>query len=98
MVLRGDTIEKLPEITHMLQALRVEERGWRVVDYWDADQAAVGVARLHEPNWLVYVSIDDRKGFWYDCEDAPGRSVKCGEAGDLVSLEAVLVEHLSAGP
>lgn len=45
-----------------------------VVDYWDGDRRAIGIAARGAPRRLVYVSNQNRvfDGWYYACEEPTG--------------------------
>ncbi len=89
-------------ITQLLVALDLERRGWMIVDNWDADLCAVGIARPSEPRRLVYVStFNQPEGrYYYEC-DVPSGPLETDfertDKGDSVTYDElliVLVRHL----
>jgi len=47
---------KDPEISRLLERLDLENRGWQIVDSWDADMCSVGICGRANERRLVYVS------------------------------------------
>ena len=89
-------------ILALLHRLEVEERGWMVVDHWQADLCAIGIAANDNPRKLVYISVYDKlEGLYdYECEAPDGQSdeeykVVCsGQNAALDELLAVMNAHL----
>ena len=90
-------------IVELLTMLRLDERGWQVVDHWEADLMAVGVADRRAPRRLVYVStLGLAPGrYYYQCEKENGQNIEnyivVGEDEDIgyQALVKVLEAHLS---
>ncbi|MDY7791693.1 hypothetical protein U0E10_27765 [Burkholderia ubonensis] len=90
-------------IQDLMAALPMEENAWIVVDHWDADLCAIGIARADRPRQLVYISTFGRGRGRYDyqCEmpSGPGEEdFTTTAAGDDVDFEALLVavkKHLA---
>ena len=59
---------KEERITKLLSALDLERRGWTVVDHWEADTCAIGLARPSDLRRLVYVSTFNKAAGRYDYE------------------------------
>ena len=74
-----------------------------LVDHWDADRCAVGIANGIEPRRLVYVSTYGKasNNFDYECEVPNGvqpteyRTVASGNDVSLTKLVTALEEHLN---
>lgn len=89
-------------IAALVQRLRLRDRGWSIMDNWDADLCAVGIAHAGRPRRLVYVSTwNQRQGrFWYECETPTGRGerdfevVESGEDVDFGTLKSAMERHL----
>jgi hypothetical protein len=62
------TIDKDPSIIDLLERLRLDERGWFMRDYWEADLCAVGISSRKQPSRLVYVSTFNKLANEYDYE------------------------------
>ena len=83
-------------------AARLGPAGWTVVDHWDADLFAIGVAKVDDPRILVYVSTYQHPTgkFYVECEVPNGpepsdyRVQQQGEV-DLEALLEILRTHLS---
>ena len=96
-------MDKDLSIIALLERLRLEERGWEIVDDWDADMCAVGIAKVGSPRRLVYVSTFKcpLERYYYDCEE-PGASerpddyhvTETGEGVDFATLLRVMERHL----
>lgn len=90
-------------ISHLVAALPMRERLWVLVDHWDADLFAIGVAHRDDERRLVYVSTFKRAPGRYDyqCEAPSGPDATDFEttaAGDDVGFEELvraMVLHLS---
>ncbi len=86
----------------LIARLQVNSRGWRVVDHWEADLCAIGIAKEGSPRFLVYVSTYDRASGRYDyqCEtpaDSGTDSYITKASGENVSyrkLLRVMEDHL----
>lgn len=85
-------------------AQRLDSHQIKVVDHWDADLFAVGVARADAADKLVYVSTFRKEPGLYAYEaEEPGRQHESRPAarGDGVTLEQlvdILRHHLSIPP
>ncbi|ANM30873.1 hypothetical protein ABI59_16760 [Acidobacteria bacterium Mor1] len=99
-------MEKDDSIKHLLQWLRLDERGWVLADHWDADLGATGIAHRDHPRRLVYVSSfqNDFGRYYYECEVPAGdepTDYKVTATGENLSREellAVLERHLTPKP
>ncbi|MGI8794689.1 MAG: hypothetical protein ACR2H3_16200 [Acidimicrobiales bacterium] len=97
-------LAKAPSIIALLEALDLDRRGWEVVDHWDADECALGIAGRGQPRRLVYVSTFQRgpERYDYECEVPGGPDIEQyevtirGEDVCLETLVAVLESHLLA--
>jgi hypothetical protein len=97
---------KDPSIHELLRALSLEERGWVVLDDWDADLCAVGIAHRSQPRRLVYVSTWKKPlgRYYYGCEAPKGPEPTDYEVTDeaddvdLAALVRAMVGHLSPCP
>ncbi|WP_437876220.1 hypothetical protein [Sorangium sp. So ce513] len=89
-------------IIELLDSLDLQRRGWLVVDHWEADTCAIGIARASEPRRLVYVGIFGKEygRYDYECELPSGPAVTDYVAtgrGDGVTYDElleVLMKHL----
>lgn len=94
---------KDPSIGTLLRALSLEKRGWIVVDHWDADLFAIGIARKDNPRRLVYISTFKRSPgrYYYECEiptrsdDGDYLTTSSAEDVDLDTLIHEMTRHLS---
>jgi hypothetical protein len=95
---------KIPEIAELVAWLQGNfEQELVVVDHWDADRCAVGVALEGDPYQLVYfAAVDPRAGYVVELESAPpvGSDLpyKCVGRFDSVDRERLLqivAEHLN---
>ena len=87
--------QKSPPIHELLSALDLERRGWAVVDHWEGDACAVGVARTSDPRRLVYVSAfnKERGTYDYECEMPSGPSntdYMTTDRGENVTFQTLL--------
>ena len=68
-------MSKDASIDSVLERLRADlgDESFTVVDNWDSDLCAIGVARPVDPRYLVYVSTwpPERGTFNYECERPP---------------------------
>jgi hypothetical protein len=53
-------LPKVDAIEELLARLSIQERGWVVVDHWEADRCATGIASVRDSRRLVYVSVFER--------------------------------------
>jgi hypothetical protein len=94
-------------ITQMLGELRAElgDGAFDVVDHWDGDSFATGVARPDNHGVLVYVSTHDRRKnkYWVSLELPPqaGDDVVYVPAGErlahgIVELASIVRSHFGA--
>lgn len=98
------TLTKDESIRKLVSLLEIGQRGWVLVDHWEADLCAVGIANGAEPRRLVYVSTYGKapETYDYECEVPDSkqptefRSVESGENVDFAELNAVLERHLSS--
>lgn len=67
-------MNKDASILSMVDRLDLERRGWVIVDHWDSDQMALGIARTNDLRRLVYVSTFNRPGgqYYFECEEPAG--------------------------
>ena len=61
-----------------LEKIDLPRRGWMVVDHWESDLCALGIAALHDPRRLVYVSTFNMPPglFSYECEVGVGPNME----------------------
>ena len=94
---------KQQSIVDLLAMLKLASRGWTVVDNWDADLCAIGIAKTEQPRRLVYVSTHGKKPGLYDyeCEEPVGSALEDYETVDrgkdvgFKTLLAAMERHLS---
>lgn len=92
-------------ISKLVERLRPADRGWSIVDHWDGDLCAVGIAQPRRLSRLVYVSTwRMRPGrYYYECEAPSGRKetdyevVETGEDVDFAALLSAMERHLVRG-
>lgn len=85
--------QKDQTIRDLVAALPMKENAWVVVDHWDADLCAIGIARADRPRQLVYISTfgRDPRRYDYQCEMPSGpEDFRTTAAGDDVDFEALL--------
>ncbi len=95
-------LAKDPSILGLLDRLDLRAHGWVVVDNWDADECAIGIAREEWPRRLVYISTFDMgpDRYAYDCEEPTGPDltdyvvVNRGVVAGLQALKSVIRQHL----
>ena len=96
-VLRKDT-----SIWSLIAQLAVNLGGesFQLVDHWDADLFAIGIASIKDARRLVYVSTFNKASgtFAYDCEEPDGGSVQKNEHADFVELLQIVKRHLGGVP
>lgn len=98
------TAQKDRAINDVLERLRADlgDASFTLVDYWDGDLCAVGVARPDDSRHLVYISTwpPGRGTFTYECERPstdPGLLYESDGMVEHVSYEALraaVQEHL----
>lgn len=90
-------------ILTLLQKLQLEACDWTVVDHWEADLCALGIARCGRPRHLVYVSTYEKGAgrYAYACEAPAGSdetdfvvSAKADDAS-FDELVAAIEKHLT---
>jgi hypothetical protein len=94
--------QKDPEIQRLISRLALGVRGWKVVDYWEADDCAVGIEAGHAPRRVVYVSVYGRRPGRYDysCEVPTGaaedqyETIAEGSDVDFDTLRGIIEVHL----
>ncbi|MGK3988334.1 hypothetical protein WME99_35155 [Sorangium sp. So ce136] len=95
-------MDKDGSVIELVGRLDLQRRGWSIVDHWEADTCAIGIARASEPRRLVYVSTFDKEYGMYDyeCELASGPAAADytiagrGEGVTYDELLEVLARHL----
>lgn len=96
-------MQKDQTIIDFLAQLHLEKRNWIVVDHWELDTCAVGIAKTSDPRRLVYISTYDKKTgrYYYECEAPAGQNpdeyvVTCkSDEVDITQLLEVVENHLS---
>ena len=99
--------DKDESITRMLIELRAElgDKAFDVVDHWESDRCAIGIARPDDHGVLVYVSAqEDRKNeYWVSLElpprvgdDFPYVPVGEREVHGIQELASVVRTHFGA--
>ncbi|MFY0530539.1 hypothetical protein ACN28I_47690 [Archangium gephyra] len=96
-------IQKDKRILALLARLPMNERGWVIVDHWDADLMAVGIAHPSDVRRLVYVSTFKKENgrYDYECEVPTGAgpdhftTSDRGEDVEEGALLAALERHLA---
>ncbi len=89
-------------IGSLLKALKLEKRGWEIVDHWEDDRCAIGISTIGAPHHLVYVCTfgRDENHYDYECETPVGpeltdyKIVDAGENVGYKELLRVLEKHL----
>ena len=98
-------LTKEQSIVNLLECLGLTERGWLIVDHWEGDMCAVGVAARSSPRRLVNVSTCNKKEGLYDyeCESPSGQGedeYEVADAGQDVAFDVLLLamaKHLNKG-
>lgn len=93
-------------IQRLVASLPMERYAWSLVDNWDADRCAVGIARKDRPRQLVYISTHGKEPGRYDyqCEmptgprDEDHATIRSGENVDFHTLSTVIHGHLTLNP
>jgi hypothetical protein len=89
-------------IKRLLVDLDFDRRGWTVVDHWEADAFAIGIASKPDPRRLVYVSTFRRAPGYFDFEaelqagpvETDYRVLDRGENVSFEDLLKAIVRHL----
>jgi hypothetical protein len=90
-------------INNFLDKLVFKKKGWVIVDHWEGDECAVGIANQTDHRKLVYVSTFAKKPglFDFECEapiglDETEYAVSLeGKDVDLEELLKILENHLN---
>ena len=101
--------DKDPAIIELLERLRrrLGPEAFDVVDHWEGDPTAVGIASPREHGVLAYLSTFDRPPGRYDVElewpPAPGQEFPYRDAGkhrdlDFEAMAEVVRRHFSHPP
>ena len=89
-------------IVELIATLPMAANDWIVIDHWDADLCAIGIARADRPRQLVYIStFDSFSGrYYYECE-IPNGPCECDyittaseEDVDFETLLDAITKHL----
>jgi len=93
------SMTKDSSINVLLSKLSLPDRGWQIVDHWEADLFAVDIGSERTEGKLVYISTYDKKPGKYDfeCEISKGadyETVKSGKDVDFTVIESVLADWL----
>jgi hypothetical protein len=96
------TAHKDRAIRELITRLDLTSKGWVMVDHWEADLQAIGIAAKRDPRRLVYVSTfsGDQGRFDYQCETPMGpddvdySTTASGENVGFDALLRVLETHL----
>lgn len=86
----------------LLARLELSRRAWIVVDHWDADLHAIGIAHREDPRRLVYISTFDEPPdtYYFECEVPTGPDETDYESGhskehvSFAELRAAMEAHL----
>ena len=89
-------INKDESINCLLKNINLKEHGWKVVDHWDGDQCAIGIANTKKPRYLVYISTfgKDKGRYDYECETPTGSEPTeyiTSEKGEDVNFDEILI-------
>lgn len=96
-------MEKDKSIRNLVEELKLDQNGWIIVDHWEGDLCAIGIARPQTPRRLVWISTFNKMPGYYDyeCEIPAGLedyeylSVKEGRDVSFEELLDVLKAHLN---
>jgi hypothetical protein len=99
-------MQKDESVNELLRILPLRANGWVVVDHWDADLCAVGIAHESCRRRLVYISTyGKQKGIYdFECEIPAGpeasdySTVERGENVNIETLLDVIRRHLAQTP
>jgi hypothetical protein len=97
---------KHPSLRHLISELlrRMPDGSFIVVDHWEADPFAIGLARPAQPGHLAYItSLTAAQGTYFMSRELPSDSdlipYREGEAQqytDIDTLAAAILDHLGA--
>ena len=95
------TVTKDKSILDLLKKIDLENRGWKIVDYWEGDLCAIGIVAVKNSRRLVYVSTYGKNAscYNYECEVPQGLSLEeyatlgSGEDVDFATLLKVMEKH-----
>jgi hypothetical protein len=95
----------LEAVEHLRNCLGPDE--FQIIDHWEADLIAIGVASPSDLQRLVYFSLESEgeRHFYVSLEAAPTKGgelpyMDCGEFNDvdLETLTEIVAEHLGIRP
>lgn len=72
---------------------RLDADQFQLIDHWDADLVAIGIARADDPARLVYVSTWQQPPghYAFECEEAhPEHEHAVGERADTVTFDQLV--------
>ena len=80
-------------------------QAFEVIDHWDADPTAIGIARTAEPRRLAYITADTTSGHFFLELESPGATqdptdyVVAGrwDSVEYEELRAQVAKHLGIG-
>lgn len=95
---------RIQELLCRLEALLPAE-SYEIVDHWDGDVCAIGVACRHDPGRLVYISVfgEEDGRYAFECEVPMGehppeyRAMNKGQGVTLDALLPAITSHLLPG-
>ena len=95
-------LQKDKSIIELVEGLNLDDKGWTVIDHWEADMCAIGIASKSRPNCLVYVSTFGLPAgrFYFECEvgmaegELPYSVADTASNVDLLFLEKKMIDHL----
>ncbi|MEZ4462461.1 MAG: hypothetical protein R3E66_22605 [bacterium] len=90
---------KHESILDVVRKLQLHHPSWILVDHWEADLCAIGIAEAHEPRRLAYVSTWKQPAgrYFLELESPEGEDYKVDgtfEAVDFEELEGRIFGHL----
>lgn len=97
------TTEKDKSIQDLLRLIDPGKHNWIVVDYWDGDLCAIGIAHKDQPRRLIYISTFNQAPgyYYYECEEPAGpmlsdyTATKSAEGIDFHELMRIINWHFS---
>ncbi len=103
------SLEKDESILGLVSGLAtaLDPTNWQIVDHWEADLLAIGIASTAQPKLLVYVSTRNQPPgtYFYECEsppltgdDGPYRRGTSSDGVSFSDLAAVIETHLALPP
>lgn len=103
----NEAVNKDASILRLLDRIsqELDPKTWRVVDHWDADLLAIGIAAATNPELLVYISTHRQPEghFSFECEVPSGsagmyRVVDRAESVNFDALLLALSTHFKRTP